>query len=351
MADFETAEGNAAISIWPDTTVRGCLFHFLQACERRWRSEYGSKGNSSWAQIVAQLRTLAACRSPPLFVQLVQKFQSHLHNHGFATYERYWTAQWTEAVPAEQWSCFRELDEIVIRYRTNNVLEGHNQFLKSTVFSHRHFLALTLCCQKLITALQAAWVKLRQNSSQADQVAAPFVSGKRTLVEKDPNGRRLPVAVEIPELLPSINAELQRRGLRAFATVTNGLCMYHSLAVSHGRGASLETLRGVISEVAQFLRNSAILQEQLAPRLLQEGRTFLQFVQAVENGAEGDEGVLQAYANANACRITVLNNSLISQGSQAGAPMPPIHVHPQDAQGLGLAGELTEICIVHLRPM
>jgi hypothetical protein len=43
MADFETAEANAIRLVWPEVIVRGCLFHFLQATERKWKQYYGGR--------------------------------------------------------------------------------------------------------------------------------------------------------------------------------------------------------------------------------------------------------------------------------------------------------------------
>jgi hypothetical protein len=78
MADFEVAERNAALSIWPKAVVRGCLFHFLQACERRWKAEFGANRSSAWPVVVAKLRALAACRSGALFTQLLEAMVLHL---------------------------------------------------------------------------------------------------------------------------------------------------------------------------------------------------------------------------------------------------------------------------------
>jgi hypothetical protein len=192
----------------------------------------------------------------------------------------------------------------------------------------------SLFAPRLIATLKAQWVSLRERVSTDEQ---PASGGALQRVDRGVGGRKLPVAVDIPELIPAVHAELSRRDLRPFATVSNGLCMYHSLGISHARGAALSVLQDVVAEIIRYLRGSRVMQEQLAPRLVVEGRSFEEFILALQNGAEGDEGVLQAYANLHALRITVLSNMLQGQAARnPGAPVPPVTFHPQGRQGRSL---------------
>lgn len=126
MADFETAEHNAALGVWPEACIRGCLFHFLQACHRHFIALFGNKYVSAWSKVVTKLQALAACRHPVLFSQQLQEFDTYLNNNTMQSFARYFQAQWVDRVAPATWSCFQEVDDIVIRHRTNNVLEGHS---------------------------------------------------------------------------------------------------------------------------------------------------------------------------------------------------------------------------------
>jgi hypothetical protein len=121
-------------------------------------------------------------------------------------------------VPPDQWSCFLELDEIVMAHCTNNVLEGHNNFLKAIAFSHRRFLALVACMRHLITALRSAWVRLNDamTANRAGvlvRLKADDLPDTAKKVAAALGSRALGSSVEI-HLLEHVDAELIRRGLR-----------------------------------------------------------------------------------------------------------------------------------------
>lgn len=132
--------------------------------------------------------------------------------------------------------------------------------------------------------------------------------------------------------------------------MTNGLCQFNALAISNGRGASVGATQTVIREIVGHLRGSQVLYDRLVPRLNEEQRSFAEYVQAIEHGAEGEEVTLQCYANVHSLRVVILNNSLIREGHYKGAPMPPTVFHPQDNEGLVMAGTFVEIVIIHIRP-
>jgi hypothetical protein len=138
--------------------------------------------------------------------------------------------------------------------------------------------------------------------------------------------------------------------LQAFATVTNGLCQYNAIAISSGRGASVAATQAVVREIVGHLRESQFMYDNLVARLNAEQRTFEEYVQSIQHGAEGEEVTLQSSANVNGFRIVVLNNSLIRQGLFKGAPMPPTVFHPQNVQGEVMAGTFSEVVIIHIRP-
>jgi hypothetical protein len=98
MCDFETAEANAIRLVWPEAVVRGCLFHFLQAAERKWKQFYGGRNASAWPKAVEFLRNLAACRSQLLFEQQLDVFRVWLDNTCFSQFERYFMSQWVAKV-------------------------------------------------------------------------------------------------------------------------------------------------------------------------------------------------------------------------------------------------------------
>ncbi len=98
MADFETAEANAIRAVWPDAVVRGCLFHFLQACERQFKKLKGGRFGTSWSQLVVMLRSLAACRSRQLFDQQLDAMRVWLDDNSLSAFESYFMAQWVVKV-------------------------------------------------------------------------------------------------------------------------------------------------------------------------------------------------------------------------------------------------------------
>jgi hypothetical protein len=98
MADFETAEANAARAVWPDAVIRGCLFHFLQACERNFQRLKGGRFTSTWTELAVMLRALAACRSRQLFDQQLDTMRTWLIDHALSEYERYFMSQWVGKV-------------------------------------------------------------------------------------------------------------------------------------------------------------------------------------------------------------------------------------------------------------
>jgi hypothetical protein len=118
----------------------------------------------------------------------------------------------------------------VIAHRTNNVLEGHNLFLKAIAFSHRRFLALVACARHLITALRSAWVRLNDamNANRAGVLVRLKAGSLPDTAKKLAAGLGASALLGTAEihLLEHVEAELIRRYLRV-SPFSRSCCLFH----------------------------------------------------------------------------------------------------------------------------
>jgi len=133
MTDFEVAQQNAIIEIFPSVRVTGCLWHYSRAVCRNVRSLglHALVRDSENARRVVRL-CLGIPLAPPghLFDALnaivIEARRLNLHDR-FVDLFAYLRGTWLEGVGE------RVLCVFGVRHRTNNVAEAHHRNLNSRV--------------------------------------------------------------------------------------------------------------------------------------------------------------------------------------------------------------------------
>lgn len=134
MLDFEKASRTAAISIWPDVKLQGCLFHFTQAIWRYASSipALASKiriRHSHHKNVLTMHMRLPFLRPKQIKRGLKAidryKFKYKLQND-FRLFTMYFEKTWLKRYKPKEWTIFKSWEA----RRTNNYLEAYNSSIK-----------------------------------------------------------------------------------------------------------------------------------------------------------------------------------------------------------------------------
>lgn len=130
--DDSSAERNALHSVWPDTNLLLCSFHFPQ---RKWTWLHDGKNriaNTDRAFLINKTKCLVNAKSETRLVQLYEDFQKCSVVSKYPNYLSYAQSQWERR---KEWAlCYRK--HLLVRgNQTNNYAEASTRILKDLVFS------------------------------------------------------------------------------------------------------------------------------------------------------------------------------------------------------------------------
>ncbi|KAG5682152.1 hypothetical protein PVAND_011524 [Polypedilum vanderplanki] len=136
--DFEKAMRRGLVEVWPGINCYGCNFHFCQALRRKATSMTelackvtGFSQHHQTLRMFMRLSLLPRDRVPTGLIGLLEHInQSPAISQDFCSFVEYFQRTWVRRFPIEEW-CVSER----IR-RTNNHLEGYNNYIKQAIDHH-----------------------------------------------------------------------------------------------------------------------------------------------------------------------------------------------------------------------
>jgi MULE transposase domain len=133
--DFEQGLRKAIRNVWPDTSIRGCNYHHCQALRRKAAKtqKLSTKitGNTEHHKILNMFMriSLLPIERVNTGLELLLKFirRSRAVAKDFEEFIEYFNSTWMKLFPKEEW--------VVSNYRrrTNNEVEGYNNYLKQCI--------------------------------------------------------------------------------------------------------------------------------------------------------------------------------------------------------------------------
>lgn len=136
LCDFEMAMRNALQHTWPNSSINGCFFHFVKALKTKAEtlfknSEVKSSGKNSYKFIVrmyTRLALLPLARIPNAINNLEKYIVDETDlEKDFKIFQSYFRDTWFGRYSINDW-CVSNL-----KRRTNNCLEGYNNFVKQVI--------------------------------------------------------------------------------------------------------------------------------------------------------------------------------------------------------------------------
>jgi hypothetical protein len=318
--DFEVAEHNAVRKVWPGARLVGCVFHFMQACLRKWRKLFGARHNDvCWPATKAFLQRAYSSTSKTDLAVHLTGLQAYLVANHREAFWNYFAAQWLVKIPPTLWTLIGGEVDLLTAIRTNNYAEGFNNFMKQIIFDCRKFLNLATVCERLYGILKA---KLTELTTRDPAVVAGLIAARNvntvaaalTQVAQDVQEGAADQDEDVDldagqddaariERIREIEAEFN---VQMVNTVTDGRCQQGALGAAHGRGMNAATL--VREEIANELMTNVQLREHVEGFLVEglEGTTIDEFVERLRTTATwGNHVTLIAYATRHRAHIHV----------------------------------------------
>jgi len=328
MADFETAIKNAALAEYLDIDVRGCAFHFMQACRRRWTKIYGSarKYKGTWNCVVKDLRSLYSAKSYPEFQATFESMQEFLRTKKLTEFLQYFIDVWIEGkYPPQQWSSFEAEDAILTWYRTNNAVEANNRIIKEIVFASSRGGNVFTCVDKLSKDLKVRLHRTTMEHKSKPNARIPGISHadlQRLLegqgVSQGSAGASQGSAAastaktqETYELTPLVEQQLRRMGLERVRVDDGGTCFFIAAAVNLGMGNNLQAGAHVRRMMVRELQENAALRAWAVDFLAQDDEeplTLNEYIERLKHGEQADGLAIMALATYQRREIVIIFN-------------------------------------------
>lgn len=142
MMDFCFPEWNAVSSVWPNAIIRGCVFHFMQACLRKFVKTNDSgiadgrndRGGVKWKAVVQILRALYKSKAWPEFKHWLGRLKTLCEQQGRKRFYKYFSDTWIVKHHPSTWSTINLDDSLAQYIVTNNIAELHNLEMKWITF-------------------------------------------------------------------------------------------------------------------------------------------------------------------------------------------------------------------------
>lgn len=315
--DFDHAEHKAIVEVFPNATIIGCAFHFMQACYRNYVKHHGKSAQDKWQQVKNFLHRLLVASTANEFRETFQALRAFAYENGIRQFFNYFATQWITKVSPTIWAIFGITDSTARRTRTNNFLESFNAVLKSVHFDNRRFLGLPRVAETLSDVLDAQLVHLRaaQRSATFRSTAADAVLDELVNATSKPAAPAQRMLIDSPgtaassERFPQhVRDFLQANDMQIINTVTNGLCQHDALASGMFRSGEAEYIRTeVIRELVENQRLRAFLEPFITQ---QDGGSLDAFIQRLRETNEwGNHITLIAFATRFRRNVTVIRTT------------------------------------------